>query len=396
MTIPLSGPFSGSLSRRDCLKAAVFSSLLSVPGTGALAAAQTGPRRLLLIELNGGNDGLNTVVPYADPLYAKLRPRLAIPRDAVLQLDEHMGLHPELAALMPMFQQRELAVVQGLGYAQSNRSHFRSIEIWDTATDADVIGQDGWLSRIDPQQQFGRRFAADAVVIGRNPKPASGDDMQPVVMTDTRSFVSESRGVQALEASSENPALRRILAVQRDIESAGHALTAQRPQPAGEFPQGAFGRDAREAARLLIGDPATPVVKIALTGFDTHAGQLGRQQALLRQLGDTLAALKTAFTAAGIWSDVLVLTYSEFGRRVQENGSGGTDHGKAAPHFVLGGRVRGGLLGEAPALAKLDDGDVTPTLDYRCLYNAVLGRWWAAGEAQIEPARYRALDLLRA
>ena len=384
------------MNRRDCLKAAAFSPLLLMSPLPALAAeAGPGVRRLLLIELNGGNDGLNTVIPYADPLYAQLRPKIAIERDAVLQLDERMGLHPALEKLMPMFEGGELAIVQGLGYQPANRSHFRSIEIWDTATDPDVLGDDGWLSRLDVERQFGHRFAADAIVIGRNPKPASGPGMQPVVMADSASFVSESAGVQALQSASGNAALKRILSVQREIESASRGLTANRPQPGGEFPPGAFGRDAREAARLLIGDPATPIVKIALTGFDTHANQPQRQQALLRQLGDMLAALKQAFTAAGIWDQVLVVTYSEFGRRAQQNASNGTDHGKAAPHFVLGGRVKGGLLGERPNLASLDAGDVPATTDFRSLYNAVLGNWFGVGSGGLfEPQAHKPLAIV--
>ncbi|WP_428312654.1 DUF1501 domain-containing protein [Hydrocarboniphaga sp.] len=381
------------MKRRTLLQAAAMTPLaLGVPRGHAEDAAPV--RRLLLIELNGGNDGLNTVIPYADPLYAQLRPQLAIARDQVLQLDGQVGFNPALASLMPMFAAKELAVVQGLGYAQANRSHFRSIEIWDTATDSDKIGNDGWLSRLDVERRFRRRFGADAVVIGRNPKPASGADMEPVVMGDTGSFVNEAQGVEALQSASQNPALKHILAVQRDIQTAGHELSLNRPAPLGDFPKGAFGRDAKEAAGLLIGNPATPIVKIALTGFDTHVQQRARQDGLLQQFGDTMAALRRAFTAAGIWNDTLIVTYSEFGRRAQQNASGGTDHGKAAPHFVLGGAVKGGLYGAAPQLAKLDDGDVPATTDYRCVYNAVLGRWWGAGDAQIEPGRFKALAIV--
>ncbi|MDB5971306.1 MAG: hypothetical protein JWQ90_3756 [Hydrocarboniphaga sp.] len=386
------------MKRRTLLQAASMASIapLGFAARNLLAAdaASVPVRRLLLVELNGGNDGLNTLIPYADPLYLQLRPQLAVARDQVLQLDEHVGFNPALAALMPLYAARELALVQGLGYARANRSHFRSIEIWDTATDSDKIGTDGWLSRLDVQRRFGRSFAADAVVIGRNPKPATGADMQPVVMGDADSFVSESRGVEAMKSASDNPALKHILAVQRDIQAAGHELSSSRPSPAGDFPKSPFGRDASEAARLLIGNPATPIVKIALTGFDTHVMQRGRQDGLLKQFGDTMAALRTAFTSAGIWKDTLIVTYSEFGRRAQQNASGGTDHGKAAPHFVIGGAVKGGLYGEPPRFAKLDDGDVPATIDYRCVYNTVLGRWWNAGDAQIEPQRFKPLALV--
>lgn len=382
------------MKRRTLLQAAA--SLPISLATARVAAADQAPavRRLLLVELNGGNDGLNTVVPYADPRYYEMRPQIAIARDQVLQLDEQVGFNPALAALMPLYRDRQLAVVQGLGYANANRSHFRSIEIWDTATDADRIGDDGWLSRLDVGLHFKRRFAADAVVIGRNPKPATGAHMEPVVMADTGSFVNEAQGVKAAQSASTNPALRHILDVQRDIQTAGHGLSASRPAAAADFPKTPFGRDAGEAARLLIGDPAAPIVKIALTGFDTHVSQRERHDALLKQFADTMAALRTAFGEAGIWNDTLIVTYSEFGRRAQQNASKGTDHGKAAPHFLLGGAVKGGLYGESPQLAKLDDGDVPATTDYRCVYNSVLGRWWNAGDAQIEPQRFKSLPIV--
>ncbi|MEP7312729.1 MAG: DUF1501 domain-containing protein [Pseudomonadota bacterium] len=385
------------MHRRQLLKAAALASLgvaISGPGLAFAAEPRVPLRRLLLIEMNGGNDALNTVIPYADPLYRQLRPQLGVERDRVLRLTEQLGLHPALEGLMPLFAGGELAIVQGLGYADANRSHFRSIEIWDTATDSNQTGTEGWLSRLDVTQHFGRTFAAGAVVIGRNPKPVTGTRMQPVVMSDAGSFVSESQGLDSVADSAGNSALRHIIQVERDILQAGHALSANRPAAKADFPRTPFGRDAAEAARLLIGDPVAPIVKIALTGFDTHANQQRRHEVLLQQLGATLVALRQAFTAAGIWEDTLIVTYSEFGRRAQENASGGTDHGKAAAHFVLGGAVHGGLHGVAPQLAHLDDGDVGLGVDFRCLYNAVLGRWWNAAAAQIEPQRFAALDIV--
>lgn len=384
------------MNRRQFIHAAALAPLafLSLPLLAGPAPATRPLRRLVLVELNGGNDGLNTVVPYADPQYYRLRPQLAVAREQVLQLDERVGLNPGLKTLMPVFKAGELAIVQGVGYRPANRSHFRSIEIWDTATDADRTGATGWLSQLDVERHFGRRFAADAVVIGRNPRPVSGDDMEPVVMADAASFVEESQGVKAIQDATANPALRHILAVQSDIEHASRTLGAGRPAPEAEFPRTPFGKNAAQAASLLIGDPATPIVKIALTGFDTHAGQRRRHDALLGQLAETLGALRTAFVAAGIWDEVLILTYSEFGRRAAQNASAGTDHGKAAPHFVMGGKVRGGLYGEAPRLASLDDGDVPATTDFRSLYNTVLGNWWGETAACIEPQRFKSLALI--
>jgi len=379
------------MNRRQLLAAALAAPLasLAVPRVMAAAAATappSNPRRLLLVELNGGNDGLNTVVPGKDPLYARLRPGLALDDAALLPLSDGMGFNPALAGLHEVWDRGELAVVQGVGYAHANRSHFRSIEIWDTATDADVTGTHGWLSSVD--------LGAPGIVIGRNPAPLEGGKQPPVVMSDSERFAAQARGVDPMAAAGGNAALRHILAVQGEIRTAGATLGAGRPRPAGDFPPGPFGRDAAEAAALLSGDPASRVVKIALTGFDTHVNQRQRHDALLGQLGRGLAALRTAFIEAGVWNDVLIMTYSEFGRRAGQNASGGTDHGKAAPHLLLGGAVRGGLYGSAPRLDALDEGDVPATTDFRCVYNTVLTRWWSDAGAAIDVRRFPALAVV--
>jgi uncharacterized protein (DUF1501 family) len=382
------------MNRRELLAGSLALPLLAA-ATRLPASVSGGPRRLLLIELNGGNDGLNTIVPGRDDLYPRLRPGLAVDASTLLPLDAGLGLNPAAGALHDLWARGELAVVQGLGYARANRSHFRSIEIWDTATDPEVTGTRGWLAGLDPVAVFGRPFTAAGIVIGRNPAALSGGARLPVVMRDGESFAAQAR--QLPDTSPADPAgsaLHHILRVQSEIRAAGAALGAPRPRPQGDFPPGAFGRAAAEAATLLSGEPVAPVVKIALTGFDTHANQRARHDRLLGELGRVLAALRTAFVDYGVWDDVLVMTYSEFGRRAAANGSGGTDHGKAAPHFVLGGRVRGGLHGVAPRLDALEDGDVPATLDFRQLYNTVLLNWWSAPGLAIEPARFPPLALV--
>ncbi len=381
------------MNRRELL---VHALLLPVACSAlpAFAAADGRVRRLLLIELNGGNDGLNMVVPAGDARYRELRPQIGLDAASLLPLDQGLGLNPAMQPLEALWTAGQLAVIQGVGYADSNRSHFRSIEIWDTGTDANQVGTRGWLASIDPRALFAREFTAPGIVIGRNPAALSGGKQPPIVMQDSQRFAAQARSVPDDTLRSANPALRHILAVQSEIRSAGAGLGAGRPRPSGAFPGTAFGRDAAEAAALLCGDPATPVVKIALTGFDTHVNQRVRHDALLGELARTLAALRTAFETAGIWNDVLVMTYSEFGRRAAQNASSGTDHGKAAPHFVLGGAVRGGLYGDPPRLTDLDAGDVAVTTDYRRLYNTVLTRWWSAPSQAFDLRRHPALEFV--
>lgn len=379
--------------RRTLLRAAALSPLAGLVPAWARAADGI-TRRLLLIELNGGNDGLNTLVPYADPAYHRVRPTLAVARDQALALDEYTGLNPALKPLMPAWDARELAIVQGLGYGQPNRSHFRSIEIWDTASGAERVASDGWITRVGSTASLGRAFAADAVVIGRNPGPVAGGALQVLVIEDARSFVAEAASIRRGTADGQTAALRHILSVQRDIERGATGLAGARAAAPGRFPGTPFGKDMAEAARLLAGTPATPVVKLALPGFDHHANQRIAHDKLLAQLADCLAAFRASMTEAGVWKHTLVMTYSEFGRRATENASRGTDHGAAAPHLVMGGAVRGGLYGQRPDFAALVNGDIRVSTDYRCLYNTVLGRWWNLAGAQIDPTRYPALALV--
>lgn len=379
------------MRRREFLAGLAVSPWALAHAVGAQTAT---PRLLVLIELNGGNDGLNTVVPYRDPQYQKLRPQLGIARDQVLQLDERVGLNPVMQPLMASFARGELAVVQGVGYPGFNRSHFRAIDIWDTASGAARSSRHGWLTRIGDSTRLGDGFAADAVVIGRNPGPVSGGGLQPIVIDSLRGFADKAAALDATDVARPTDALRHILAVQNEIHTARQAMAARRPKPPGSFPKNALGRDLAEAARLLIGTPVTPIVKLAQSSYDTHVNQRKTHDGLLQRLAEGLAALRDSLYQAGIWDRTLVLTYSEFGRRARENANKGTDHGTAAPMFVLGGAVRGGLYGPSPDLSRLDNDDLALAIDYRCVYNAVLGDWFGLPDVQIEPARYPALPML--
>jgi uncharacterized protein (DUF1501 family) len=383
------------MNRRELLKACGLGALAlgSPPLLRAAGPSDRPPRLLVLVELSGGNDGLNMVVPYADARYYALRPALALAREQVLPLDEHIGLNPAMKPLMPLFAARELAVVQGVGYPQPNRSHFRSIEIWDTASGAAAVVNDGWLTHLRSPASLGR-FAADAIVIGRNPAPVTGGAWQPVVMADPGGFVREAQGLTSEHPAPATPALAHLLEIQRSTVDAAQAMAAHRPRAPGQFPKNAFGRDLSQAARLLVGEPASPVVKVALSGFDTHVSQRATQDRLLGQLAHGLAALRDSLKTAGVWERTLVMTYSEFGRRAKQNASQGTDHGAAAPHLLLGGALRGGIHGPAPDLSRLDDGDVAMSTDYRRLYNTVLGRWWGKPDAMFDPQAFPPLDLV--
>lgn len=359
-----------------------------------LLAADGKVRRLVLVELNGGNDGLNTVVPFADPLYRKLRPNLAVSADQVLRLDERTGLHPALEPLMPAFSEGQLAVVQGVGYEQANRSHFRSIEIWDTGSGPDVMSGEGWLNRIGRRDALGSGLSLDAVVIGRNPLPVSGGALEPVVMTDATRFAVQSERLGVVQGRASTAALRHLIRVQTEIVKASKGLASERPSLQARFAPQAISQDLAEAARILRGAPLAPIVKVALPGFDTHARQVGTHQHQLRLLAEGLAKFREVMLESGDWGHTLVMTYSEFGRRAQENGSQGTDHGGGSVLFVLGGAVKGGLYGVPPNLSDLVNGDVRSTVDYRRVYNSILAGWWGLTNQQIDAQRYSRLPFI--
>lgn len=341
------------------------------------APAAAGYRRpLVLVELKGGNDGFNTLVPYADPAYYALRPKIAIARDDVLQLSDRVGLHPALAPLMPSWQDGKLAVLQGVGYPQPNLSHFRSIEIWDTASSSADYLQDGWLTRTFTTRPVPASFAADGVIIGsQDLGPLAGGGTRAIALGDTEQFLRRARLAQPGLAGG-NHALAHILKVEGDIVQAASHLSG-RTTFTTVFPSGAFGSAVRTACQILANPTGVAAVRVTLSGFDTHAGQPGTQARLLGEIAAGLVALRSALTEIGQWDDTLVLTYAEFGRRPKENQNNGTDHGTANVHFALGGRVRGGLHGAAPDLARLSgDGNVAYALDFRDVYATVIERWW--------------------
>jgi uncharacterized protein (DUF1501 family) len=340
------------------------------------------PRILLLVELKGGNDGLNTVIPYADPLYRALRPDLGVARERVLQLDEHVGLHPKLEPLMDTWKARDFAIMQGVGYPDPSRSHFRSIEIWDTASSSSQILTEGWVARALEHAALPKGAGVDCIVIDTNALPVMGPDLHTVVMQDAETFLGQAQAMTADAPVDDhgNQALRHLLDVRRQIYEAAAGLRDRlqvAPAPARSAGGvGLFGERLDLATRIITGGVPVLAVKIALGGFDTHANQAPTHEALLAVLARGLATFRYNMIAVGRWDDVLVLTYSEFGRRARQNASLGTDHGAAAPLFVLGGRVKGGLHGSYPSLADLQDGDLRHTVDFRDVYSAIARGCW--------------------
>src|SRR5258706_8848645 len=385
------------MDRREFLTA--IGGAAAIAGTPRFALAGPPGRYdnlLVLVELKGGNDGLNTVVPYADMEYYSLRPRIAIARDQVLQLDAQSGLHPALQPLMTPWQNHELAVVQGVGYPGANLSHFRSIEIWDTASKSSEYLSDGWLTRAFAQAPVPQSYAADGIVVGSaDMGPLAGGGTRALALTNTEQFVRQAR-LAGRVGASRNKALSHILKVEQDVVQAAVNLTAV-PVLGTEFPNNAIGNAFKTAGQVIASKAGVAVVKVTQNGYDTHSGQPGTQQRLLKELADGMTAMRAAMQEIERWETTLMMTYCEFGRRPKENQSGGTDHGTANAHFALGGRVKGGLYGLPPALTRLDaNGNLPFAVDFRDLYATALERWWGVNSTVALSGRFRPVDLLQA
>jgi len=385
------------MRRRDFLRGSAAAAVAVLAPRFALAQSGSGYLNLLvLVELKGANDGLNTVVPYADPAYYALRPRIAIRRDEVLQLDARTGLHPSLAPLVPLWKAGEVAIVQGVGYPNPNLSHFRSIEIWDTASKSEEYLSDGWLTRTFAAQPVPRGFAADGVIVGSNDLgPLAGAGARAVALSNTDQFLRQARLAQPMQAAQANRSLSHLLKVEADVAQAASGLQGSHAFRT-EFPPGPFGQAVRTAAQVVASDAGVAAVRLSLNGFDTHQNQPATHANLLKQLAEGIAALRGALVELNRWNSTLVMTYAEFGRRAQENGSNGTDHGTANAHFALGGRVRGGLYGEPPRLDRLDNGNLAHAVDFRSLYATVLERWWGVPSSGPLGGRFPTLEIVKA
>lgn len=371
------------MNRRDFLKyAGLITSAGAVPLlTPELLWGAGGQQHIVvLVELKGGNDGFNTLVPFKDELYYKYRPRIAIKQRQVLTLNDEVGLHPRMKALMPIWNSGKMAWIQGVGYPNPVLSHFRSMDIWDSASNSNQFIETGWLSRILPNYKKGLHGVAlnkGQAELG----PLHSSNLNCVTMQDPRNFLNQIKRIHDVQPNHLTPAIAHVSQVQHQLFSAGEQIATKmgrNPKHAGVgFSKGVFGHSLESVAEMIINGIDAPVYKVTQGGFDTHAGQRGGQDNGLYHLANGLASFQKAMQHAGKWNDVLVVTYSEFGRRAKENRGGGTDHGTASSHMILGGRVRGGVYGRHPNFAQLDtNGNVRHSTDFRAIYGTLAQRWW--------------------
>lgn len=363
-------------------------------------------RSLVIIQLQGGNDGLNMVIPYAMSQYYSNRPNIAIPESQVLQLDSVMGLHPSLQSLVPLFQNGKLCIVQGVGYANPNRSHFRATDIWWSATDSDVTLNTGWLGRdlgVNYPGYPGQLTPNPlALQIGGGPTLGLNSTRggMGVTISDPDQFYQLIAGTVGFveDPPPNTPAGAELLFLRTVEQEAIQYATviknaSDHIQNRGTYPNNSLARQLAIIARLVAGGLDCPIYIVSQGSYDTHSSELSRQAQLLTDLGGSIAAFQNDLELLGVSDQVIGMTFSEFGRRIHENGSAGTDHGTSSPQFLFGSSVVGGLYGPYPDFTNLDPtGDFIYTTDFRQLYATVLGRWFGAPETELQTVLLRHFD----
>jgi uncharacterized protein (DUF1501 family) len=382
-------------SRRDFLRHSALVSLAPlVPAfltRSAMAAdIHADERALVVIQLDGGNDGLNTVIPYADENYARFRRELRMKTDEIIKLDDAVGLHPAMKAAAELYNDGRLAIVQGVGYPNPNRSHFESMAIWHHARlKTDEHDGNGWLGRAAELARVRNSSTPDSIYVGADTVPAAIRGRRAnATALQSESDLHLTEKVAGLNLNSPQ-SLDVADFVQRTVDQSFNAARQFRESSqaqkasAGDYPQSRLAEKLRLVSKLLQLGGGTRIYYVSQPGYDTHAAQIYQHSQLLREFAGALKAFLNDLKASKLDERVIVLAFSEFGRRVEENGSAGTDHGAAAPVFIAGSRIRPNQLGRHPSLADLDQGDLKMSIDFRKLYATLLDQWLGISSMQV-------------
>jgi len=360
-------------------------------------------RILVVLQLAGGNDGLNTVIPFADDAYHSARPKIGLPAKDVLRINDHVGLHPSLTGFQSLLGDGRLSVIQGVGYPNPNRSHFRATEIWQTASESEQALSTGWLGRYFDNACSGEDSACGIAISGETPQSFANKSGKGISFNSPQDYqfkgdlsgrnesffemanAAEDEGgsigmlnnsAANLMSASENPVsfLRRT-SLDAQVNTDRIQQILKRANADARYPNSRLAGSLRTVAKLIQGGMPTRVYYVSQGGFDTHNNQSGAHANLMREMNEALTAFVQDLQTQGNFERVMLLTFSEFGRRVQENASGGTDHGAAAPMFLIGPGVKAGLVGEHPSLTDLHRGDLKHHTDFRAVYASVLENW---------------------
>src|SRR5256712_4711765 len=378
---------------------------------GSHIAQTANDRTLIIVQMAGGNDGLNTVVPFTDPLYHQMRPTLGITDSKIIPLDTRLGFHPNLSPLKKLWDAGHLAIVEGVGYPNQSLSHFQAMDIWQTL-DLNGNGSEGWLGKLVAGlvDKEGHPFKAIDIGVQTAQALQSISTQVPTIANvktyniypDPADTDGGSTRLQALmklynsyPGTAPYAALLDTTALSAQDGSRQLGQADATYHPAATYPKGPFADGLKILAEALVQGLGLRVGYVTLGGFDTHANQSATHDALMLTLANGLSAFYNDLAAHGKADNVVIMTWSEFGRRVEENGSLGTDHGTAAPLFVLGSPINKGIFGEPPSLSNLDqNGNLKYTIDFRSIYATVLDRWMGASSKDVLGADFGSQNFL--
>ncbi|XMO88075.1 DUF1501 domain-containing protein [Algibacter sp. AS12] len=396
------------MDRRKFLKqSSLASSLFFVPSFvrafEEVASSKLGYKRLVIIQLSGGNDGLNTVIPYRNDVYYKERPTLGIAKKDIIKLNDEVGLNSSLGPLKRLYNKGYLSIINNVGYPNPIRSHFRSMDIWQTATDSDKYSQSGWVGRY--LDHYGKQPHSAIEV----------DESLSLAMKGEQFNAIATQDAKALYNLSKDPYFKNIHNHQNDAHLSEHNLgylyksmiaaessakyifeTSKTVTSKKEYPNNKFGKQMKTTAQFINSHLDTKVFYASLGGFDTHVNQLDTQKRLLGNYADSVEAFVEDLKDNNTFKDTLILTFSEFGRRVKQNASIGTDHGTANNVFIIGENLKKqGLYNNMASLSNLDDnGDLKFEIDFRTIYATVLDKWLEVDNKKVLNKTFSQLDFI--
>ncbi len=356
---------------------------------------------LIVVQLTGGNDGLNTVIPYRNDVYYSSRPLLGIKREDALSLTDEVGVHPALKNIKGLYDEGHVSIINGVGYPEPNRSHFRSMDIWHSASSSKTVLTTGWLGRyldVVPQHTNPMAIEVDDTLS----LAMKGNDKSGIAVNDIKQFHKAAANSYIKKIAShadehEEKLTSYLYKTLAQTTSSAKYIFEQSTIYKGtqSYPDTPIGKRMKTIGSLVCSRAQTKVYYVSHGSFDTHVGQKDRQERLLTQLDDALSSLTAELKANGLFNDVLIVTFSEFGRRVAQNGSNGTDHGTASNMFVIGGGLKkAGLYNSIPSLTDLDEGDLKYTTDFRDIYATLLDKWLETDPKSVLGKNFKRMDFI--
>ncbi len=366
------------------------------------AAVPAGNKVVVVIQFNGGNDGLNTVIPITNDIYYRERSTIGIKKDIALSITDEVGLNPALIAFKGLYDDGNLAILNNVGYPNPDRSHFRSMDIWQSASASNQYWNTGWLGRYLDTQCNGCSKPTQALELDDTLSLAlKGNDNNGLAFKDPRRLYSTSnekfyKDINSAHQNEHSPVDYLYKTMSETLSSADYIFQQSKLHPtASEYPKSGLGQDLKTIASLILSEINTKVYYVSLGSFDTHANQQQQQKRLFDELNEAVKAFTNDMKKNNRFDDVLMMTFSEFGRRVSQNASNGTDHGTANNMFFIGGALKEkGILNDMPNLADLTDGDLKYKVDFRNVYATVINKWLGVDDKAILGSSFEKLQFI--